>query len=231
MQSAGETRIREIYSYLQAQSELGGSMLVTEALPVVPVVHEIVPKPAPEPKPIPCRPPAAPIAEDQWQKASNLNDFYKALQGSALYQKDNRQASFFESKDAKINAPYLLVFHSPQEFGQEARELLERLLSKLNISLQNCSVSFFIKSNSAVMPREKKVLTDMLHKEVEMLNPERIIIFRENPKTEQGAKLDGKPITFAGKQAITLYSLIEMKDKIRETWSILPRCEWFGEIF
>jgi hypothetical protein len=74
----------------------------------------------------------------------------------------------------------------------------------------------------------------MLHKEVEMLNPERIIIFRENPKTEQGVKLDGKPITFAGKQAITLYSLIEMlpsKEKMRETWSILPRCEWFGGIF
>jgi hypothetical protein len=224
MQSAGETRIREAYSYLMAQSELGGSMLVTEALPVAPEAHE--PMPAPMPVPMPAMPPpkAAAETEDQWQKASNLNDFYAALRISSLYKKDNRQASFFVPKDAKTNAPYLLVFHSPQEFSQEARELLERLLTKLNIALQSCSVSFFIKSNSTVMPREKKVLTEMLHKEVEMLAPERIIFFRENPKTEQSAKPDGKPITFAGKQAITLYSLLEMlpsKDKMRDTWNLI----------
>jgi hypothetical protein len=228
MQSAAEARIREIYSYLQAQSELGGSMLVTEALAVA---HEPEPARIPTPVPVYAAPPPKAATEDLWQKSSNLNDFYSALQSSSLYQKNNRQLSFSKPENAKANAPYLLVFHSPQEFSQEARELLERLLTKLNISLQNCSVSFFIKSNSTVMPREKKVLTEMLHKEIEMLNPERIIFFRENPKTEQGAKLDGKPITFASKQAITLYSLIEMKDKIRETWSLLPHCGWFGGMF
>jgi hypothetical protein len=206
-------------------------MLVAEALPIA---HE--PKPVHESAPVPAMPPkAAAETEDRWQKASNLNDFYKALQSSSLYQKSNRQASFFAPKDTKTNAPYLLVFHSPLEFSQEARGLLERLLAKLNIALQSCSISFFIKSNSAVMPREKKVLTEMLHKEVELLNSERIIFFRENPKTEQSIKLDGKPITFAGKQAITLYSLLEMlpsKDKMLETWNQhLPSCGWFGGIF
>ncbi|MDR0518047.1 MAG: hypothetical protein LBH25_13500 [Fibromonadaceae bacterium] len=175
-------------------------------------------------------------SEDLWQKASNLNDFYKALQSHSLYQKSMRLLSFFTPKESKANAPYLLVFHSPQEWNADAKGLLERLFKKLGIDLEACSISFFIKSNSAVMPREKKILGEMLQREIAMLNPERIIFFRESPRPEQietQAKIDANPITFAGKQAITLYSPLEMlpsKEKMVETWNLFSKfCQCHSE--
>ena len=241
MLNEGEPRIRQIHNYLSAQRELGISELVLkEPLVVVeakPPIQAIQPKqPAKPALALPVVPKLAITAENDnlWQNAANLADFYNALQKHSLYQKSTRNLSFTIPNNAKVNAPYLLIFHSPQELNAETKDLLQRLLKRLNIDLSNCAISFFIKSNSAVMPREKTVLSKMLQKEISMLNPEKIIFFRENPRPEQAenaVKIDGNPITFAGKQAITLYSLQEMlpsKEKMLETWnSHLPNSGWF----
>ncbi|MDR2581260.1 MAG: hypothetical protein LBC85_09750 [Fibromonadaceae bacterium] len=246
MQSEGEPRIRQIHSYLSAQRELGISELVLKEPLVVAraksptqVLFTPPAKLAAQP-PVQIIPPPKPANENDnlWQNATNLAGFYNALQKHSLYQKSMRSLSFTVPSDEKTNAPYLLVFHSPQELNAEAKSLLQRLFKRLNIDLNTCAKTFFIKSNSAVMPREKPVLSQMLQKEISMLNPGKIIFFRENPKPEQienPAKINGKPIIFAEKQAITLYSLLEMlpsKEKMLETWnSHLPNSEWFSEIF
>jgi hypothetical protein len=141
-----------------------------------------------------------------------------------------RALSFYVSKEIKINAPLLLLFHSPQELTAEARNLLERLFKKLGIDLAACAISFFFKCNETAYPREKQVLREMLGKEVELINPGKIVFFREEPrpeKTESPAKIRDKPALFAGKPLITLYSLLEMlsgkpdfKEKMNEVLKI-----------
>ena len=171
-----------------------------------------------------------------WKNTDNINDFYEALQEHSIYAKSMRS---FCAPEGKVNAAYLLLFHSPLELTAAAREILERLFKKLRVDLSSCEVSFFFKCNAMAMPREKAILREMLYKEIELLNPERIIFFREAPrleKTETPAKANGTPITFAGKPAITLYSLLEMlsnaegsKEKIIETWTThLPNSGWFS---
>jgi hypothetical protein len=171
-----------------------------------------------------------------WKNTDNINDFYEALQEHSIYAKSMRS---FCAPEGKVNAAYLLLFHSPLELTAAAREILERLFKKLRVDLSSCAVSFFFKCNAMAMPREKAILREMLYREIELLNPERIIFFREAPrleKTENPAKVDGVPIMLADKPAIILYSLLEMlpgaagsKEKIIETWnSYLPRSEWFS---
>ncbi len=147
-----------------------------------------------------------------WKDAGGLGDFYEALKKHSIYTKVMRHSSFCTPK-IKTNVPFLLVFHSPLELTPEARDILERLFKKLEIDLNKCAVSFFLKCNDTALPREKNILKEMLCKEIEFVNPEKIIFFREAPKPE---KIEAPPpvseniVTFAGKPAITLYSLLEM---------------------
>jgi len=164
-----------------------------------------------------------------WKNANNLNDFYEALKGDSIYTKAMRSLSFCVPK-IKTDVPYLLVFPSPLELTAEAKDILERLFKKLEIDLNKCGISFFLKCNDIALPREKNILKEMLGKEIELVNPEKIIFFREAPKPE---KIETPPpisknaITFAGKPAITLYSLLEIlpgkpnvKEKMNEVLSI-----------
>jgi len=236
-------------TYLLAQGELGGFDVLVDGLVLdEPVLNadkgqprgvaptaaaNLPPPPTPQPKPV-----AVPQYDSLWKNAGNPDDFYSALQKHSIYTKSMRSLSFSAPKGIKINAAYLLLFYSPQELTADSRNVLERLFKKLGVDLGACAISFFFKCNAAVMPREKTVLKEMLCKEVELINPEKIIFFRETPgpeKTEAPVKIDGTPVTFAGKPAITLYSLLEMlpsaagsKDKIIETWnSHLPQSGWF----
>jgi len=231
-------------NYLLAQAELGTFELVLKepfipilktatVIPAIPVAASPTATSTPKvfvPQPIA---PAPAKNDNLWANAQNANEFYEALQQHSLYKKSNRQLNFETPKEKK-NAPYLLVFHSPKELSEEAKDMLKRLFEKLGVEFEACAVSFFMKSNSTVMPREKATLADMLKKEIELLNPERIIFFRENPGavSEKSVKIDGSPTVFAGKAAITLYSPLEMlpsKEKKLETWtSHLPRSNWFG---
>jgi hypothetical protein len=181
-----------------------------------------------------------PVQQDDslWKNVTDLNDFYEALRKHSIYSKSMRSLSFLVPKEIKINAAYLLLFHSPQELTAESRGILERLFKKLGIDLKMCAISFFFKCDETAMPREKPVLKEMLFKEIELLNPQKIIFFREAPsseKIEKPAKADGIPTTFASKPAITLYSLLEMlpskpdyKEKMLEMWNqLLPSSGWF----
>jgi hypothetical protein len=220
-------------TYLLAQGELGGFEIV---LPKG-ISNTPIPTPPPKPMPPPPQPPPPQNTSEHdsvWKNADNIADFYLALQKHSLYNKSARSSSFVAQKEAKINAEYLLLFHSPQELTGEAKEILERLFKKLDVDLNSCAMSFFFKCNATtVMPREKAVLKEMLCKEIEFINPKKIIFFRETPELEK--TLDGAPITFAGKPAITLYSLLEMlsskpdsKQKMIDTWnSLLPKSGWF----
>jgi len=212
-------------TYLLAQGEMGGFDIV---LP--PSSRDSKPKVS-----------VKPVLQDEslWKNVGSLGDFYNALQKHSVYTKNIRSLSFCFPKEIKTNAAYLLLFHSPPELNAGAREILERLFKKLGVDLSKCAISFFFKCNAVAMPREKSVLREMLYKEIELLNPEKIIFFREAPrpeKTENPAKVDGVPVIFADKPAITLYSLLEMlpgtagsKEKIIETWSLhLPRSGWFS---
>ncbi len=219
-------------TYLLAQGELGGFDVV---LPLKDLPDSQIP--------VPAKPLIKPVLQDDslWKNAGNLGDFYNALQTHPIYTKSMRSLSFFVPKEIKTNAAYLLLFHSPQELTSESRNVLERLFKKLGIDLGVCAISFFFKCNAPVMPREKAILKEMLCKEIEFINPEKIIFFREAPvaeKIETPIKIDGTPIIFAGKPAITLYSLLEMlpnavgsKDKIIETWNVhLPQSGWFSQV-
>jgi hypothetical protein len=226
-----------IKTYLLAQSEMGGSEIVVP-LPLLlsePGFSGLKDSQDLQ-KPIP-----KVAAQDDllWQKTTSLNDFYEALRKHSIYAKAMRSLSFLVPKEIKINAAYLLLFHSPQELTAESRNILERLFKRLGIDLNSCAISFFFKCDEAAMPREKPVLREMLCKEIELLNPEKIIFFREAPspeKIEKPAKADGTATAFAGKPAITLYSLLEMlpsksdyKEKMLETWnSLLPSSGWFS---
>jgi hypothetical protein len=226
-----------IKTYLLAQSEMGGFEIV---LPLPLLLSEPgfsglkdsqdLPKPIPK---------VAAQNDSLWKNAACLNDFYEALRKHSIYAKSMRPLSFLVPKEIKTNASYLLLFHSPQELTAESKDILERLFKRLGIDLNSCAISFFFKCNETAMPREKPVLREMLCKEIELLNPEKIIFFREAQsleKIEKTAKVDGIPITFAGKPAITLYSLLEMlpsksdyKEKMLETWnSLLPSSGWFS---
>jgi hypothetical protein len=227
-----------LQTYLRAQGELGGFEVVLPAeLKKLQNNSELsIPKSQPA---IRSLPPVDNKENDSlWENATSINDFYGALQKHSIYTKSMRSLSFYFPKEIKPNASYLLIFHSPQELTAAAREVLERLFKKLGIDLNTCSISFFFKCNENVLTREKPLLKDMLCKEIKLLNPEKIIFFREAPrpeKIETPAKADGTPITFASKPAITLYSLLEMqtgvagsKEKIIETWNLhLPNSGWF----
>ncbi|MDR3002145.1 MAG: hypothetical protein LBU89_12890 [Fibromonadaceae bacterium] len=235
-----------LQTYLRAQGELGGFEIILSE-PHSPLgrgaeggvgKQPVVAQPPPAPVKLP--PAASPSANDSlWQSATGLSDFYNALQKHSVYTKSMRSLSFLIPNEIKKDAVYLLLFHSPQELTTPARGILERLLKKLKIDLNTCAISFFFKCNEIALPREKTILREMLYKEIELINPEKIIFFREAPrpeKTEVPANVDGTPITFAGKPAIILYSLLEMlanaagsKEKIIETWNVhLPRSEWFS---
>jgi len=217
-----------VKTYLLAQGEMGGEEIViplseprfsrfTDSPDLQKPVSEL-------PKPIADLPKAVVSSNDLlWQKATSLNDFYNALKQHSIYTKSMRPLSFFVPKEVKINAAFLLLFHSPQELTAEARGILERLFKRLGVDLNSCAISFFFKCNETAMPREKPVLKEMLCKEIELLNPEKIIFFRE-----ANTKADSSPTTFAGKPAITLCSLLEMlpskpgyKEKMVETWNLL----------
>jgi len=164
-----------------------------------------------------------------WKNASSLGCFYEALKGHSIYTKGMRLLSFFTPK-IKTDVPYLLVFPSPLELTAEAEDILKRLFKKLEIDLNKCGISFFLKCNDAALPREKNILKDMLNKEIELVNPNKIIFFREAPKPEKietPQPISGNAITFAGKPAITLYSLLEIlpskpnvKEKMNEVLNI-----------
>jgi len=164
-----------------------------------------------------------------WKSAGCLGDFYEVLKGDSIYTKGMRSISFCIPK-IKTNVPYLLIFPSPLELTAEAKDILERLFKKLEIDFNKCGVSFFLKCDDTALPREKNILKEMLGKEIELANPEKIIFFREAPKPEKietPPPISGNTITFAGKPAITLYSLLEIlpgkpnvKEKMNEVLSI-----------
>jgi hypothetical protein len=164
-----------------------------------------------------------------WKDASSLGCFYEALKEHSIYTKGMRSISFCVP-EIKTDVSYFLVFPSPLELTAEARDILGRLFKKLEIDLNKCGVSFFLKCNDAALPREKNVLKDMLCKEIELVNPEKIILFREAPKPEKienPPPINGNTITFAGKPVITLYSLLEIlpskpnvKEKMNEILNI-----------
>jgi hypothetical protein len=228
-----------LQTYLLAQGELGGFDVVLSSLPLPKAKPQPEPKPEPKPQiPVSVKPV---VSQDDslWKNANNIDDFYKALQKHSVYTKSMRSLSFYVPKEVKTNAAFLLLFHSPQELTEAAKEVLGRLFKKLCLDLKSCAISFFFKCDAVAMPREKPALREMLYKEIELLSPEKIIFFREAPrpeKTETPAKANGTPITFAGKPAITLYSLLEMvsnaegsKEKIIETWTThLPSSGWFS---
>jgi hypothetical protein len=231
-----------LHTYLLAQGELGGFEIVLpekqSKLKNSQNNSELsIPKPQPT---IRSLPPVDNKENDSlWENATSTNDFYGALRKHSIYTKSMRSLSFSFPKEVKLNAPYLLIFHSPLELSVAARGVLERLFKKLGIDLNICAISFFFKCNETVLTREKSILRDMLYKEVKLLSPEKIIFFREAPRPEKieiPAKADGMPITFADKPAITLYSLLEMitgvagsKEKIIETWKLhLPNSGWFS---
>jgi hypothetical protein len=201
-----------LHTYLIAQGELGGFEVV---LPE----REQLSEPLSEPgfsgfKDLQEELPKLATQDDLiWKDATCLDDFYGALNKHSIYTKSMRSLSFFAPKDIKTNAPLLLLFHSPLELTAEARDILERLFKKLKIDLNVCAISFFLKCKDAALPREKNILKEMLCKEVDLLNPKKIIFFREAPKPEKieaPAPISGNIATFAGKPAITLYSLLEM---------------------
>jgi hypothetical protein len=216
-------------TYLETQGELGGfevvlSEVIVERKEVLPEREEPVIKP----------PPVIQKNDTQddllWKDSTDINSFYEALRKHSIYTKSMRSISFYVPKEVKTNASFLLLFHSPQELTADARNILERLFKKLGLDLSSCAISFFFKCNETAYPREKQVLKDMLYKEIELINPGKIIFFREEPrpeKTEAPAKISDKPTPFAGKPSITLYSLLEMlpgkpgvKDKMNEVLGV-----------
>ncbi len=214
-------------TYLQAQGELGGFDVVLSSLPL----PKLEPKPEPKPE-IPVS--VKPVSQDDflWKNAESIDDFYRALQKHSVYTKSMRALSFYVPEKISIDAPLLLLFHSPMELTTDAKGILERLFKKLDIDLNACAISFFFKCNEAVYSREKPILREMLNKEVEFLNPGKIIFFREAPRpelTEAPAKISDKPVLFAGKPLITLYSLLEMlsgKPEFREKMTeVLGICQ------
>ena len=213
-----------LHTYLMAQGELGGFEVV-------------LPLPLSEPLSEPefselknSQNFEKPVQDDSlWKNAGCLGDFYEALKGHSLYTKAMRSFSFC-APQIKTNVPYFLIFHSPLELTPEARDILERLFKKIEVDLNVCGISFFLKCNDAALPREKNILKEMLCKEIELVNPEKIIFFREAPKPEKieiPPPINGNTTAFAGKPAITLYSLLEIlpgkpnfKEKMNEVLSI-----------
>jgi len=210
-----------LHTYLMAQGELGGFDVVVpfnnlQDLPKLVLEVE-----------------RQPVRRDDdllWKSVSCLDDFYEALKKHSVYTKAMRSLSFCTPVKTKTNVPYFLIFHSPLELTVEARDILERLLKKLEIDLNICGVSFFLKCKDTALPREKNILKEMLCKEIELVNPEKIIFFRETPKPEKiepPPPINGNAIAFASKPAITLYSLLEIlpgqpnvKEKMSEVLSI-----------
>jgi len=225
--------VNPLHTYLMAQGELGGFEVVLPSEPLSEPLSEPrftgledlqdLPKPFLE---------VAKQDDSLWKNAGNLNDFYGALKGHSLYTKAMRSLSFCVPK-IKTNVPYFLVFHSPLELTPEAMDILERLFKKIEVDLNVCGISFFLKCNDAALPREKNILKEMLCKEIELVNPEKIIFFREAPKPEKieaPPPINGNATAFAGKPAITLYSLLEIlpgkpnvKEKMNEVLSICTK--------
>ena len=231
-----------LHTYLMAQGELGGFEVVLPSPLSEPEFSEfknvqnmekptleVKPKPVLEVKSKPILEVAKQNDDSLWKDASSLKDFYEALKEHSIYTKGMRSISFCVPK-IKTDVPYFLVFPSPLELTAEAKDILGRLFKKLEIDLNKCGVSFFLKCEDTALPREKNVLKEMLCKEIELVNPEKIIFFREAPKPEKietPPPINGNAITFAGKPAITLYSLLEIlpgkpnvKEKMNEVLSI-----------
>jgi hypothetical protein len=218
-----------LHTYLIAQGELGGFEVV------LPLLSEPLSEPESSGfKDLQELPKQVLGVEGQndllWKDATDINAFYEALKKHSIYTKAMRSMSFCAPKEIKTNAPLLLLFHSPMELTAEARDILDRLFKKLGIDLNMCAISFFLKCKDAALPREKNILKEMLLKEIELLNPEKIIFFREAPKPEKietPVPISGNTVTFASKPALTLYSLLEMlpdkpyfKEKMNEVLSI-----------
>jgi hypothetical protein len=136
-------------------------------------------------------------SEPNWQSVSSISDFYNSIKTHSVYTK--RDLEFF-TPVAKINSPYILIFDSPTELTDETKNILKRLFKKLGKEIEECSITYFFKCSAKAMPREKALLAEMLKKEIELINPGKIIFFN----------IENKLKTFAGKPAITLYSPLEL---------------------
>jgi len=220
-----------LHTYLMAQGELGGFEVV---LPLSQNAHQQMPNQMCGYTYLKDLQDEKPVQNDDllWKDVSSLGDFYEALRKHSIYTKAMRSSSFCAPAEIKTNVHYLLIFHSPLELTTEARNILERLFKKLELDLNVCGISFFLKCKDVALPREKNILKEMLCKEIELVNPEKIIFFREVPKPE---KIETSPIisgniaTFADKPAITLYSLLEIlpgKPDVKEKMSeVLYICQ------
>jgi len=214
-----------LHTYLKAQGELGGVEVVVPLSEPLSEPRFSGFKDSQEEMPAPKLSLAASQDDSLWKNMSNLGDFYGALRKHSVYTKGMRGLSFWEPKEVKSNVDLLLLFNSPLELTVEARDILGRLFKKIGMDLNMCAISFFLKCNDAALPREKNVLKEMLFKEIELINPRKIIFFREAPKPEKietPAPVNGNVIAFAGKPAITLYSLLEMlpgKPDVKEKMS------------
>jgi len=217
-------------TYLRAQGELGGFEVVTQlSEPLSEPGFTELKNLQNEQKPV------LEVKRNDdllWKSVNELSSFYEALKGHSIYIKGMRGLSFWEPKEIKKDVDLLLLFHSPLELTVEAKDILGRLFKKLGIDLNGCAISFFLKCNDAALPREKNVLKEMLYKEIELMNPKKIVFFREAPKPEKietPAPVSGNVATFAGKPAITLYSLLEMlpgKPNVKEKMSeVLGICQ------
>ncbi len=224
-----------LHTYLMAQGELGSFEVVLPLSEPRFSRFSDSPDSSDLPKPVleVVQKPVLEVAKKDddllWKQTNNPKDFYEALKGHSIYTKGMRLLSFCVPK-IKTNVPYLLIFPSPLELTAEAKDILDRLFKKLEIDLNKCAISFFLKCDDTALPREKNILKEMLSKEIELVNPEKIIFFREAPKPEKieaPPPISGNAITFAGKLAITLYSLLEIlpskpnvKEKMNEVLSI-----------
>jgi len=152
-----------VKTYLLAQSEMGGSEVVLQGQPRRAALATTPTQPAPTAVPV-VTTTVAPT-DSLWKNAANINDFYEALRQHSIYSKSMRSLSFLVPNEIKMNAAYLLLFHSPQELTVESRGILERLFKKLGVDLKTCAISFFFKCDETAMPREKLVLKEMLFKD------------------------------------------------------------------
>lgn len=210
---------------LQLEAELcGDEVIFDEGVPLVsPAPAVAAPMPAMQPVP---RPKASlqslslqghsPVAQaarqlEEIRKIGSLDDFFTALEGFALYVKeDGSPATILPGAGPHPASLFLLAGRFQEEdfvqkapFSGRTGAILDELFRASSLSLNLCWKSALYKSRTPLgrpmLPREKNLFRDVVRKEIELVSPARIlvlgapaleILFGKKTSPEEARELD-----------------------------------------
>lgn len=157
---------------------------------------------------------------DYFKKRNNLEDLHSDLRELSMYK--NAPSKEMQLAAGKINSKLAIIGYMPSEsdislnihWSGESGELLKKMLTAIDVELNSCYRTWLVKTPlNRVTPRQLLPLKIAMEKEIELANPDYILIMGEKCAQalfSNGAGLQeigGKASEFSEKVAVATYDV------------------------